>query len=131
MEILIKRLSEDVDLPVYDREVGPGFDLLSAEAVTVNGGERVLVSTGIAVAMSVGYIGLVCNESDVSGNSTRITAMVIDSGYRKEIKIELTNVGTESVVIGKGVKVAQILVQQINHPHLIEAEDLGGENAIR
>lgn len=57
MEILIKRLNPNAKLPVYGREAGPGIDLYTIEDVTIPPGEKKVLSTGISMAMPVGYIG--------------------------------------------------------------------------
>jgi dUTP pyrophosphatase len=128
MEILIKRLSENAKLPVYESEAGPGIDLYVNEDVAIEPNTKKVVSTGIVMAMPVGYIGLICGYNSMDVNDPlKVTMVVIDSGYREEIKIELTNTGSEQRAFAVGEKIAQVLVQQVNRANLIEAEDLGGE----
>lgn len=129
MEILIKRISDKAKLPVYGREAGPGIDLFASEEVTVEPGKHVVVSTGVALAMPVGYVGLVWNQQGMTtGQTIKVTTGVIDSGNHEEIRIELKNVGTEAKTFKIGDKVAQILVQQIHHASLIEAAEFGGDD---
>ncbi|MBP6881641.1 MAG: dUTP diphosphatase [Candidatus Pacebacteria bacterium] len=125
MEILIKRLEEKAKLPAYSHEAGPGIDLYALNTVIIEPGAKVRVQTGIAMAMPVGYIGLIWNEQPMVINSSlKVTRGMVDSGYRDEIVVELTNVGAETHTINAGETVAQVLVQQIHLAHLIEAEDL-------
>ena len=127
MEILIKRLNPNAKLPVYGREAGPGIDLYTIEDVTIPPGEKKVLSTGISMAMPVGYIGVICGSYGmVVGDSSRVTASVLDSGYREEIKIEITNNGSESCIFRTDEKIAQILVHKVEHSRLIEVEDLDG-----
>lgn len=124
MEILIKRLDEQAKLPVYSREAGPGIDLYTLHEVTIAPGETVHVSTGVALAIPVGYVALVWSQhSIVINDAIKVTASLVDSGHRDEIIVELTNTGAEARTFAAGAQVAQLLVQQIHHAQLIEAED--------
>lgn len=132
MEILIKRSNPNAKLPVYGREAGPGIDLYSIEEVTILPGNKKVVSTGISMAMPVGYIGVICGSSGmVAGDANRVTISVLDSGYREEIKIEITNIGSEAHTFRVDEKIAQILVHKVERSRLIEVEDLdGGEDSV-
>ncbi len=118
-------MEEKAKLPAYSHEAGPGIDLYALNTVIIEPGAKVRVQTGIAMAMPVGYIGLIWNEQPMVINSSlKVTRGMVDSGYRDEIVVELTNVGAETHTINAGETVAQVLVQQIHLAHLIEAEDL-------
>ncbi|MEY3784246.1 MAG: hypothetical protein RLZZ230_568 [Candidatus Parcubacteria bacterium] len=128
MEILIKRLNDNAKLPVYSREAGPGIDLYASEEVTIEPSKRAIIATGVAMAMPVGYVGMIWNQQGVTtGEAIKVTTGVIDSGYREEIKVELKNIGTETKTFLVGDKLAQLLIQQIHHANLIEAEEFGGD----
>jgi dUTP pyrophosphatase len=82
------------------------------------------------MAMPVGYIGVIwSHDTMVIDNPIKVTTGIIDSGYRDEIIVELTNTGSESIVINAGEIMAQLLVQHVHHAHLIEAEDLSSSNS--
>lgn len=128
MEILIKRLTKEAKLPVYNGDVGPGIDLYASAEVTIHPGERVAVPTGIAVAMPVGYVGLIWHQESIAvGEPLQVAGAMVDSGYREEINVLLTNTGAEPKTFVVGERVAQMLIQHIHHPQLIEAEDLSPE----
>ena len=130
MEILIKRLSEKAKMPVYSHEARPGIEIYALDKVTLAPGAKVIVSTGVEMAMPVGYVGLIWSRSSlVTKEDIRVTAGMIDSGCREEIMIEVTNTGNTERTIEAGETVAQILVQAINHARLIEAEDLSGSDS--
>ena len=125
MEILIKKLSEQAKLPVYSNEAEPGMDLYTKGEVTVGPNERKMVYTGIAMAIPVGYVGLIWNQASmVTNEAVKVTTSLVDTGYRKEITVELTNEGSEVRTFATGEKVAQLLVQKVHHTSLIEADDL-------
>lgn len=127
MEILIKRLRSEATLPVYADAAGPGIGLYAAEAVTVAPGECVRIATGVAMAMPIGHIGLICSQRSLAINDPlQVTTDVLDSGYRDEVVVEVTNNGSETREFAAGELVAQLLVQQVHRAHLIEAEDLSG-----
>jgi dUTP pyrophosphatase len=130
MEILIKRLDKETALPAYGREIGPGINLCAAKEVRVEPGARVMVPTGVAVALPVGYVGNIINEySSMVESAVRVTTGTVDSGYRHEIVVEVTNSSEVPHTFLPGAKVAQMLVQKVEHAQMIEAEDLGAEGA--
>ncbi|GAH38526.1 unnamed protein product [marine sediment metagenome] len=51
-------------------------------------------------------------------------AGVIDSGYRGEVRVVLVNLGKESFVIKKGMKIAQLLIQTVAQVKVVEVEEL-------
>lgn len=101
-----------------------GVDLFSAEDVELGPGQRALVPTGIAVAIPVGMVGLVHPRSGLAarvGLSIVNSPGTIDSGYRGEIKVSLINLDpSERILISRGDRIAQLLVQQVELPELIE-----------
>lgn len=125
MEILVKRLHEATVLPAYEREAGSGIDLYAVKEVVVEPGSRVSISTGIAVAFPIGYIGIVANQYGfLDTEMIRITEGTIDSGYRQEVFVEVTNAGQYPYTFAQGSKVAQIIIQKVERASLIESEDL-------
>ena len=125
MEILIKRLDNRAKLPVYNREASSGIDLFALEEVVVPANDKLIVATGIALALPVGYVGLICNQyQDVIKGKAELITAIIDSGFRDEIVIELVNKNCEPQSIKAGEKIAQLFLQQAERPLLIEAEDL-------
>ena len=130
MEILIKRFDKETALPAYGREIGPGINLCATKEIVVEPGARVMVPTGVAVALPVGYVGTIMDEySSMAESTIRVTAGVIDSGYRHEVVVEVTNKGEMPHTFQSGSKVAQMLVQKVEHAQMIEAEDLGAGGA--
>jgi dUTP pyrophosphatase len=87
-----------------------GFDLKSAGGLTIAGGAQALVSTGLHVAIPVGWVGIVKDRSSVALKGLRTHAGVIDASYRGEIKILMSNAGAAAFTIESGMKVAQLVV---------------------
>jgi dUTP pyrophosphatase len=79
----------------------------------VGPGERVVMPTGIAVAIPAGHAGLVTPRSGLAaryGLGVVNGPGLVDSGYRGEIKVILINQGSEPVEIARGDRIAQLVV---------------------
>lgn len=125
MEILIKKLNENAKLPSYEREASSGIDLYSLQEVDVAPGEKKRIQTGIAMAMPVGYIGLIsCQHGMGSDKPIKVTPARLDSSYREEVTVEIENKGNDNWRFFAGDKIAELLVQKVHHALIIEAEDL-------
>ena len=127
-KIAITRLDPGLPLPQRAHSDDAGIDLHSAEDVVLQPGERKLVSTGIAMALDTGYVGLIHPRSGLAakrGLSIVNTPGTIDSGYRGEIKVCLVNTDrTEPIEIHRGDRIAQLLVQRVEFPQVVEVTEL-------
>jgi len=125
MRLKIKKLNKDAVSPKYALTGDAGMDLFSCEDLVIKSGERGGVSTGISFEVPEGYVGLVWDKSGLAfKNGIHTMAGVLDSGYRGELKIALINFGEEDFIIKKGQKVAQLLIQKIENPEIVEVEKL-------
>jgi deoxycytidine triphosphate deaminase len=70
-----------------------GFDIRSSEDLLLSPHTTVLVSTGVHIAVPMGYVGVVKDRSSMAIQSISSSGGVIDEGYRGEVKIVLTNHG--------------------------------------
>src|SRR5262249_51023786 len=118
------RLDRDLPMPVRAHEGDAGVDLYSARDVELGPGQRALVPTGVAVAIPYGMVGLVHPRSGLAarlGLSIVNSPGTIDSGYRGEIKVALINTDpTVPITLHRGDRIAQLLVQRVELPELIE-----------
>ena len=130
VDIQVRRIDEGVPLPAYQREGDAGLDLCSAESVVIEPGERLVIGTGIAVAIPSGYVGFTTPRSGLAarqGLSMVNAPGVIDSGYRGEIKIILVNLDSrESIRIERGDRVAQLVVVPVSTVRIVETDELPG-----
>lgn len=125
MTIKIKRLGSEARVPGYAHIDDAGMDFYSNESLIIPPGERRLISTGIALAIPFGFVGLIWDKSGISNkNGIKTLGGVIDSNYRGEIKIGLHNLSKEDFIIEKGMKIAQMLIQPVVQKKLIEVEEL-------
>lgn len=125
MKLKIKRLTDSAIIPSYAHEGDAGLDLYSNMACSLEQGQRMLIKTGISVKIPKGYVGLVWPRSGLSvTKGVDILAGVIDSSYRGEIGIVLLNTGYDDVMISKGDRIAQLLIQPIEIVTPQEVEEL-------
>ena len=111
-------------MPSRAHDGDAGVDLFSAIDVELAPGHRSLVPTGIAVAIPHGMVGLIHPRSGLAtrvGLSIVNTPGTVDAGYRGEIKVTLINLDPqEPIVVRRGDRIAQLLVQRVELPELIE-----------
>jgi len=128
IRIEIVRDDPTLPLPAYAREGDAGLDLAAAATVTLPPGGRQLVPTGLHVAIPIGHAGLVLPRSGLALRSA-VTVLnapgLIDSGYRGEIGVLLVNHGAEPVTIGRGERIAQLVIQTVERATLVEVRELG------
>ena len=126
--LYVKQLTTESVVPTYAHEDDAGMDLRSSEDVILPAGGRGLVGTGIAMALPQGYVGLVHPRSGLAAKNgvTVLNAPgTIDEGYRGEVKVILLNTSDEAFVITPGDRIAQLIIQKVEHPRVIVMEDLG------
>ena len=130
MAVLIKRLDPSVPLPTYAKAGDAGADLTTRIDFTINPGERMLIPTGISIALPNGYVALVHPRSGLAikhGISMVNTPGTIDAGYRGEVQVILINHDlAQSVSFKKGDRIAQLVIQKVEHADFVEVENLPG-----
>jgi dUTP pyrophosphatase len=102
--------------PVYAKPGDAGADLRSFVATTVPARSRLLVPTGVSIALPNGYVGLVHPRSGLAakhGITVLNTPGTIDAGYRGEIMVILYNSSDTDFEIAAGDRIAQLLIQSV------------------
>ncbi|WP_422747982.1 dUTP diphosphatase [Mycobacterium sp. WMMD1722] len=122
--LAVVRLDRELPMPTRAHDGDAGVDLCSACDVELGPGERALVPTGIAVAIPHGMVGLIHPRSGLAarvGLSIVNSPGTIDAGYRGEIRVSLINLDPRTpIVIRRGDRIAQLLVQRVELPELVE-----------
>ena len=122
----VKKLSPDAVLPtVAHPGEDIGYDLYSAEDITLPARGAAGVHTGIAIEFVPTAGGIVKTRSGMAKKRLICNAGVIDAGYRGEIIVLMENLADEPYAIRKGDKIAQLL----EHPFLageVVEEELSG-----
>ena len=130
MDVLIKRLDESMRLPSYAKAGDAGADLATRIDFTIQPGERMLVPTGISIALPNGYVALVHPRSGLAikhGISMVNTPGTVDAGYRGELQVILINHDlTQPVSFKKGDRIAQLVIQKVERAQFVEVENLPG-----
>ena len=128
--VALRRLPGN-DLPAPRRATAgsSGFDLRACleQPVTLAPGERLAIPTGFAIALPEGYEAQVRPRSGLAlekGLTMLNTPGTIDADYRGEIKVIAINLGREPVIIQRGDRIAQMVVQQVAPAEMVEVEDL-------
>ncbi|CAM2973357.1 dUTP diphosphatase [Saccharomonospora xinjiangensis] len=128
MQVLIRRIDPDIALPSYAHPGDAGADLVTTSDVRIAPGSRVVVGTGVAVALPEGYAGFVHPRSGLAarkGLSIVNAPGTIDSGYRGEIRVCLVNLDpAEPIVLRRGDRIAQLVVQRVERADFVEVEQL-------
>ena len=133
VSVPIVRLDPDLPLPAYAHPGDAGLDLVAREGAIVKaGGGRALVPTGIALAIPVGYAGLVVPRSGLAlrhGIGGVNSPGVIDAAYRGELKVILLNTDPAAdYEVHRGDRIAQLLIQRVEEVVWSEVDTLDGDD---
>ncbi|MBS3097218.1 dUTP diphosphatase [Candidatus Woesearchaeota archaeon] len=127
IQIKVKKIKDNAIIPSYAHDGDAGVDLYSTEDYLLKPGERVLVSTGIKIAIPKGYEAQTRPKSGLAlnkGLSIANTPGTIDSGYRGEVGVIAINLGKEDIKIDKGKKIAQMVFNKIEEAEFEEVDEL-------
>ena len=112
----VNQSAEDNPLPEYATQGSSGMDIRAAEWMTVKPGETVLVPSGFSIELPAGYEAQVRPRSGLAikyNVGILNSPGTIDSDYRGELKIILTNFGKQEFVINKGDRIAQLVIAPV------------------
>jgi len=134
MIIRFKKLHPDAVTPAYSRNGDAAVDLTAIDFYYVseeNGGEYFEYSTGIALEIPKGYVGLIYPRSSLSKYDLIMAnhVGVIDSNYRGEIKIRFKHTSPPSnLYYNVGDRIAQLIIKPIPEMSFVEVETLTDTN---
>jgi dUTP pyrophosphatase len=130
LEVQVTRLDPDVPLPAYAHAGDAGCDLVTTVDADVAPGERVVLPTGIALALPEGYAAFVHPRSGLAANhgvGLVNSPGTIDAGYRGEVKVILVNHDPSTPVhLRRLDRVAQLVIQKVEQVVWRETERLPG-----
>jgi dUTP pyrophosphatase len=126
--VLLQRLDPGLPPPAYAHDGDAGADLFTAVDVTLAPGQRMTVPTGVALALPPGWAGFVHPRSGLAARHglTVVNAPgTVDAGYRGEIQVVLLNTDTtQPVVLRRGDRIAQLVVQPVARARFEEVDQL-------
>lgn len=132
VEVLVSTTGPEVPLPAYAHPGDAGADLTTREAVTLAPGQRATVPTGVKIALPAGFVALVHPRSGLAAKHgvTIVNAPgTVDAGYRGEISVTLLNTdATETVSFAVGDRIAQLVIQRVEHAAFVPVESLPGSH---
>jgi dUTP pyrophosphatase len=130
MELNVRRLRPEAELPAAQHPGDAGLDLRAAADAVVGPGERAMIPTGIAVAIPDGYAGLVLPRSGLASKHGLTLANapgLIDAGYRGEVICAVVNLDpAEKVEIRVGERIAQLVIVSVPEIAAVWADELPG-----
>lgn len=131
LPVEIRRLAHALDLPLpgYATTLSAGMDLLAAieGEVRLEPGARLLVPTGVALALPEGFEAQVRPRSGLAlkhGLTLLNAPGTIDADYRGEIKAILINLGAQPFTLRRGDRIAQLIVAPVTRVAWREVENL-------
>lgn len=128
MNLRVRRLDPQAQLPSRAHPDDAGFDLHAVEDVELAPGRRAKVRTGIAVELPPGCAGWVVPRSGLAarhGIALVNAPGLIDAGYRGEVAVLLLNTdATESFEVRAGMRIAQLVVAPVSTPAVEEVDEL-------
>ncbi|MCC2134104.1 deoxyuridine 5'-triphosphate nucleotidohydrolase [Bacillus licheniformis] len=153
MNVNIKRLSPDAQIPQYAHASDACFDLVAAEDVVIEPGETALVKTGLAFEIPEGYEMQIRPRSGITlKTKLRVQLGTVDAGYRGEVGVIVDNISPLnmevpfdygpimvtgeiyrmngdlpqfSYIIRKGDRIAQAVIKPVEQAAFTEVAELG------
>ena len=129
VELTVRRLDPELPLPARQHADDAGYDLVARVDVHIPpGGGRVVVPTGIAIAIPPGYAGFVQPRSGLAmrnGVTVLNSPGLVDAGYRDELRVILVNLDPiDAFTVRRGDRIAQLVVQRVEAPELRVVDEL-------
>ena len=129
VKVLIKKLSQEVELPSYKTTGASGMDLMAFinSPITIKPKTSSLIPTGLSIAFSEDYEIQIRPRSGLAAKnniSVLNTPGTIDSDYRGEIKVIIYNHGNEDFLINNRDRIAQMTLTPVSKMELVPTENL-------
>lgn len=119
MNLLVKKLDADAKIPSRATEGSAGYDISSAEDVTIAAKSRAGVSTGISIRVPKNTYGRIAPRSGLAvKHGIDVLAGVVDFDYTGEVKVILYNTSDEDYFVKKGDRIAQLILERIETPEV-------------
>ena len=129
LKVNVKKLRDDAVLPKYGSPYAAGADLYACldEDATIAPGETKMIHTGIAIELPENTVALVYARSGLASKRGLAPANkvgVVDCDYRGELMVALHNHSSESQIVEKGERVAQMVITPYFTAEFAEAQEL-------
>ncbi len=130
MNVKVKRIDKELELPEYKTKGSVGFDLLAREKVVVKPFVVTLIPLNLIVKVPLGYGLLLYSRSSTPAKKGLIVANsvgIIDqdySGENDELKLAVLNFTKKNVVVDKGERICQAVFTKVITPKLTEVKKM-------
>ena len=128
-EVLIKRLSKNIELPKYETDGSSGMDLSAniEKQLKIEPGKTSIIPTGISVSIPKNFEIQIRSRSGLAAKS-QISVLnspgTIDADYRGELKVILINLSNQTFVVERGARIAQMVLCPIVKAKFREVDNL-------
>ena len=128
-EVLIKRLSKNIELPKYETSGSSGLDLSAniEKQIKIEPGKTSIIPTGISVSIPKNFEIQIRSRSGLAAKS-QISVLnspgTIDADYRGELKVILINLGNKTFVVERGARIAQMVLCPVVKAKFKEVDNL-------
>ena len=128
-EVLIKRLSKNIELPKYKTNGSSGMDLTAdiEKEVEIEPGKTSIIPTGISVSNPENFEIQIRSRSGLAAKnqvSVLNSPGTIDADYRGELKVILINSSNKTFVVERGARIAQMVLCPIVKAKFKEVDNL-------
>ena len=117
MTVQLKMLDDGLEPPSYAHPGDAGADLRTRIDLVLEPGERMLVPTGVAIALPFGYAAFIHPRSGLAtkhGLTVVNAPGTVDAGYRGEISVTLLNTDrSQPIRLSRGDRIAQMVIQKV------------------
>lgn len=112
--LIVRRLVPHARMPYRATLGSAGYDLSASENVTIPPHSTALVPTGLALEIPALHYGRVAPRSSVALNNLIVNAGVIDCDYRGEVQVMIFNANSSTVILERGQRIAQLILERIS-----------------
>lgn len=128
MQLKVKRLVPEAELPRYAHPGDAGLDVFAAEDAVLQPGTSARIRTGFCVELPPNTEAQVRPRSGLAfrhGITVLNAPGTIDAGYRGEVAVLLINHGRDTFEITRGMRIAQLVIQPVIRAEVVETSRLG------
>jgi dUTP pyrophosphatase len=120
-QLFVKKLSENAFIPTRGSEFAAGYDLYAAYDSVIVGREKGLILTDLQISIPDGHYGRIAPRSGLAWKySIDVGAGVIDIDYTGNVGVILFNHSDGAFLIKKGDRIAQLILEKISTPPVVE-----------
>ena len=113
--LMVKKFHPDAIIPTYAHNNDAGCDFTTPESITVPARGRMMIPTGIGMAIPDGYMLRISDKSGLASKGLHTMGGIVDAGYRGEINVIIYNTTDSDYLFESGHKIAQGIIQPIVH----------------